>query len=100
MKKCWCKKPQKLLDYTATQHSANQSNAAEKEAHGVDPLNGRKCVQLGTHPYASSPQQPYKKFRGDPPRPAGIRHWFLDRSLSWVHQQKNPLMRAKLNLFS
>ena len=75
-----------------TQHWANQNGAASKKVHGVDSLNGRKCTELATHPYASSPRQPYKKFRGDPPRLAGIRpdNWFLDRSLPWVYQQKSP----------
>ena len=78
--------------HTPTQHSANQNGAASKKAHGVDSLNGQKCTELGTHPYASSPRQPYKKFRGDPPKLAGIRpeNWFLDRSLPWGYQNKTP----------
>ena len=62
--------------------------ASKKGAHGVDPVNGRKCVELGTHPYAPFPRRPYKKFRGDFPRLAGIRpeNWFLDSSLPGVCQ--------------
>ena len=75
-----------------TQHLANQNGAASKKAHGVDSLNGGKCTELGPHPYASSPLQPYKKIKGDPPRLAGIRpeSWFLDRSLLGGYQQINP----------
>ena len=94
MSECRCKLSQFFLGIymraptLLTKHSANLNGAASKKGHGVDSLNGRKYSELGTHSHASSPQRPYKNFRGDTPRLAGIRpeNWFLDKSLPWVYQ--------------
>ena len=104
MSEFWCEKSQRLLEYASALqfNSVNQNGAASKKSHGVDLLDSRKCAKLSTHPYASSLRQPYKNFRGDLPRLAGIfpENRFLDRSLPWVYQRKNPFIRVELDLSS
>ena len=67
-----------------TRRSANPNGAASQKSDGLMHTVGQPSVCL------SSPRQPYKKFRGDPPRLAGIRpdNRFLDKSLPRVHQQR------------